>query len=272
MSSILDSCLFNSDRSAFEKMQDNVREFNAIYNRNNIVQDDIFNVIKNYCRKLEQQIEILRYPIHDDELYACTFVREGILFVVINSKLALSKQIFAAAHELYHIYCYVRGDNPDFYSTGSILKAKDIDEFAVAAEDKKANAFAGLFLAPKEFIREQIEIYGIKPEYIGLKDILQLMDIFAMPYKAVIIRLLEDGLISEKKADEMLSKSTDEIEKLIQLTGISKRWQISTEQILELGTLEEKLMSNIEFGFLTDDRAKDDQESIQNIKDLLSRK
>lgn len=270
MNALLKSCLCQKDVIAFDKLRDDVCQLNAVCNGRNIVQDDIFNVIRNYSRKAEQHIEILRYPIDDDELCACTFIREGIIFVVINSVLSLSKQIFAAAHELYHIYCYLQGETPEYYSIGSILKSNVIDENEIAEEDMKANAFAGLFLAPKEFLQEQIDIYGIKIGRIDTKDIIQLMDIFAIPYKAVVLRLYEDGLINEKKADNLLSKKADEIDKTIQLTGMAKRWQMSTEKVLELGSLEERLTDNTEFAFITDERFDDDVETLNKIKAYLS--
>ena len=269
MNALLKSCLYQKDRVAFDKLRDDVRQLNVICNGNNIVQDDIFNVIRNYSRKIEQPIEVLRYPINDDEFCACTFIREGIVFVVINSKLSLSKQIFAAAHELYHIYCYVQGENPDYYSTGSILKSDVIDETVIAEEDMKANAFAGLFLAPKEFLSEQIGVYGIKMGSVDVKGIIQLMDIFAIPYKAVVLRLYEDELVNERKADDLLSKSTEEINKLVVLTGISRRWQTSSEQVVELGSIEEKLSANTELGFLTEERSKDDSDTLKEIKTIL---
>ena len=51
----------------------------------------------------DMPFDMLRYPIEDTDLCACTFIRKGRMFVMINSALPLSKQIFAAAHELYHI-------------------------------------------------------------------------------------------------------------------------------------------------------------------------
>ena len=70
------------------------------------IQDDIFNVLENYVIHHDMPFELLRYPIADVELCACTFIRQGRMFVMVNSAIPLSKQIFAAAHELYHIYCY----------------------------------------------------------------------------------------------------------------------------------------------------------------------
>ena len=57
---------------------------------------------------------MLRYPIHDDELWALTFLKQDTIFVCVNTALPLCKQFFAAAHELYHIYCYVENADQSY--------------------------------------------------------------------------------------------------------------------------------------------------------------
>ena len=106
MCKVLDNSLYMKDRKRYIKISECVTSFNSLYNKNNIIQDDIFNVLENYVTRHGMPFELLRYPIGDAELCACTFIRQGRMFVMINSAIPLSKQIFAAAHELYHIYCY----------------------------------------------------------------------------------------------------------------------------------------------------------------------
>lgn len=62
---------------------------------------------------------MLRYPIHDDELWALTFLKQDTIFVFVNTAFPLCKQFFAAAHELYHIYCYV--ENADQFCHAQIV-------------------------------------------------------------------------------------------------------------------------------------------------------
>ncbi len=50
----------------------------------------------NDTNALEMNCRVIYYPIADDEICG---------FVYINSYLPLEKQVFAAAHELYHIWC-----------------------------------------------------------------------------------------------------------------------------------------------------------------------
>ena len=226
-------------------------------NGHNIIQDDIFNVIQNYARKNGISLQLIRYPISDKDLCACTFVRRGTLFVYDNSTLALSKQIFAAAHELYHIKEYIEEKNPEYSNEGSILNAVSMDEESALQEDVEANAFAGLLLAPKEFLFEQIGIYGINVGNIQRRDIVMLMDIFAIPYKAVVLRLFEDGFISENSALRLLQIPDEEIDKMVQITGKGNRWQKPTA-VVELGDLREKFIRAENKGFVYEERSEDD--------------
>ena len=127
-------------------------------------------------------LEILRYPFKDDELWAFIFVKKDTLFLCVNSDLAICKQIFAVAHELYHIHCYAEDIDPDTITCGSLLDSKTVDDLAVSKEDLEANAFAGLILMPDRMLDEQLKLYGIAGEKISLDDVLILMDLFALPY------------------------------------------------------------------------------------------
>jgi len=268
MNVILVNSLYHMDKTRFCVIGDMAKGLNATCNGNNIVQDDIFNVIRNYGRRHGQQIELIRLPVNDEEFCACTFVRKGRIFIVSNSHLVLSKQIFAAAHELYHIIKYVKGEDEDFPLHGSILKSDVLEAMDAEAEDRDANAFAGLFLAPSNALKEQIDIYSITLNSPGIKDILRLMDIFAIPYKAVIIRLYEENLISEKKADELLRTNGQIIEKEMNLTGIAERWQ-KKDNSIEWGSLKEDMAFNEKSGMITDTRVDADKERIKKLIDAV---
>ena len=265
MNAALRKSLYHLDKSRFGLIHDASKEFNATCNGNNIVQEDIFNIIKNYGCRSDQKIEIIRIPIKDDDFCACTCVRKGRIIIVSNSILPMSKQIFAAAHELYHIIKFVNGEDDDFPLHGSILKAKVLDEANVESEDRDANAFAGLFLAPSNALKEQIDIYNITTSNLHPRDIIRLMDIFAIPYKAVILRLYEENFIDEKKADELLNTDFSVIENEIYLTGIALRWQKTDTGIIEIGSLNENMSVNEKLGFITESRAESDKGRISEL-------
>lgn len=53
-----------------------------------------------------------------------------------------------------------------------------------------------------------------------------LMDIFAIPYKAMVLRLVEENKISYQKASGLLDISGEYIQKRIAVTGKAKRWSL----------------------------------------------
>ena len=89
----------------------------------------------------ELALEVLRYPFRDDELWAFTFVKKGTIFLCVNTELPMCKQIFATAHELYHIHCYAEDINTSTITSGSLLDSKTVDEEAATQEDLEAKCF-----------------------------------------------------------------------------------------------------------------------------------
>ena len=76
MNNVLKDSLFVSQNRKFDEIQSVVRQFSAEYVGNSIIKDNIFAVIQNYARKKEIALELLRFPIHDDELWALTFLKQ----------------------------------------------------------------------------------------------------------------------------------------------------------------------------------------------------
>ena len=94
----IDNSLFMTDRAKYNVIRKHAISFNSNYTGSNIIQDDIFHIVENYVRQHDMQMEMFRFPLGDDELCACTFIRSGRIFVVVNTDMPLSKQIFATAH------------------------------------------------------------------------------------------------------------------------------------------------------------------------------
>ena len=181
MALLFDSILYKKDSKRFEQIREIAAGFSSYYIGQNIIQDDIFTVIENYARTKEMPLEWLRFPIRDPELCACTFIRSGRIFVMLNSGIPMSKQIFAAAHELYHIRCFLDEDNSELIKQGSILNSATIEAGTTEAEEMEANAFAGILLAPVDALEQQIRIYQINKQAIEMAHI----------YASVLSSLLE---------------------------------------------------------------------------------
>lgn len=266
MNNVLEDSLFVCQNKKFDEIQSIVRQFLAEYVGNSIVKDNIFAVIQNYARKKEISLELLRFPIYDDELWALTFLKQNTIFVCVNTTLPLCKQFFAAAHELYHIYCYVENADQSYIKNGSMLDSATGDETGRTQEDLEANAFAGLLLMPNQIIHEQIVLYGLDKKLSEVDSILMLMDMFAMPFKAVVLRLFESETISHKQAEKLLEINSDQVMKRVRLTGKAKRWQLNGNGTESFGTLFEKVEYNEQHEYLTESRNNDDVTYLAQLK------
>lgn len=266
MYNVLDNCLFEKNREKFEQLREKADAFNMNFNGNNIIQDDIFRIIENYTKRKNEPLELLRYPIDAEELCACTFLRGGRIFVLVNSQMPLSKQIFAVGHELYHVWCYLENDDPQLVQNGSMLDSMTMDDTTTEQEEMEANAFAGLLLVPSDILYQQIRIYGIDVIRISMMDILMLMEIFAVPYKAVVLRLYEDGLISEAQVKELFRISPDEVKRQIRISGKAKRWALIPQGVEQFGSLEENMEVNEENMVLQPNRLNSDKKRLEEIR------
>lgn len=258
--------LYKKQNRQFEKIKEQSVTFAANYCGNTIIRDSIFGIVSNYARRRELSLEVLRFPFHDDELWAFTFVKRGTVFLCANSGLSMCKQIFATAHELYHIRCYAEDINTSTITNGSILEAKTFDDEAATQEDLEANAFAGLILMPDTSLAEQFKLFGLSKEKIDVDDVLVLMDIFALPYKAVVMRLVESGIIVQEKAQQLLKADSNRVMLRIELTGKARRWQQTGERLLHYGSLLNNLAFNCEYDLLTATREESDKAYLEKIK------
>jgi len=266
MENVLENSLYMQDNIKFKQLTQAVIQFNSIYNGNNIIQDDIFSVLVNYARKNRECLDLLRFPTKDDDFCALTCVQKGRIFVYVNSWLPLSKQIFAAAHELYHIWCFIENRDRSVLRKGSFLSASAMDEDVKSQEDREANAFAGLLLVPSSALREQMQIYGIDREHLGMEEFIRLMAIFSVPYKAILMRLCEDRYLDQTDLMHFLSVPKTTYEKSILYTPDAQRWQRRTPEILQAGSLQQLIDQNQEYELLTNTRAASDLEVLHNIR------
>ncbi len=261
MGNVLDNSLFIQRPEKFQELSGAVDLFNIRYNGSNIVQDDIFSILKNYARTKGISLELLRFPVKDEDFCALTCVRKEKIFVYVNSWLPLSNQIFAAAHELYHIWCFIEEKDISVLRKGSLLNASDMDEDVKNNEDREANAFAGMLLVPSKVLFEQMKIYGISREKQNLEDIIQLMAIFSVPYKAILLRLYEEGYMNLEHVNEFLKIEKEVLKKKISYVVEAERWQNRTPEIIQLGSLKQLMDQNQEDELPTDSRAASDQKT-----------
>ncbi len=265
MDSIFDGLLCRRNPRQFEQIRRAAESFSGLYAGHNIIQDDIFIITENYARLNDMPLEWFRFPIEDKELRACTFVRGGRIFVVLNTALALSEQIFAAAHELYYIRCFLEESSPELERSGSILDSGAADDTG-KEEEAEADTFARLLLVSADELVRQIRIYQIDKSLFTEDDLLLLMEIFAVPYEEMILRLLEEQVISDEKAAELAGIPQERIRKRIELTGRAKRWSQALTGNEKLGSLPENLTVNMEKGAVPKSRLDSDWLRLEEIK------
>lgn len=212
-----------------------------------IIQDEIFRLIEDI-----EGLDLLLFPIEDDELcgFICNY--KGQNFMYINTYLPYEKQIFAAAHELYH---HQKNGTKELLHTDTIEESEEL-------EDRKANLFAALLLAPDKALQRQLELLKVtKSSDITELKIVKLMNIFAVPYKTMVLRLYEIDLIDLDEAKMWLNISDrnhqEGILYLIKKHKIGERWQKRTKTV-KYSNLKALIYDNDEMELLPEEKIKND--------------
>ena len=212
-----------------------------------VIGEEVFKI-------LEQAALLILYPIDDDELCGFVCKKDDRIFAFVNSAIPLEKQIFAAAHELYHIWY-----DESALVTGEMVKS-DTLEIDLNGIETKANRFAAMFLVQKQLINEELSNLSIdKAEQLDVSHIVRLMDLFGVPYKTIVRRLFEIAFIDRRQCEELLGiPDRDEtagvrlIQKRLQ---IGERWQQRTRTI-RFASLINYTLSAYEKGTITFERLR----------------
>ena len=193
---------------------------------NDIIGTQIFSILSLYAR-------VIYYPLGKDAPWGFTRISgsqdDALLekpFVAINSSIPVDCQVFAAAHELYHIWYE---QNPD------VLPADLLNGQEQELSEKRANRFAAEFLVDEQLLKQEIDIYKIKRYTI--KNTLQLAFLFSVPYRTMVKRLLETGIITGPEAAKLLLETEDSVEqykKRYSIPSISVDERIAMDNLVEL--------------------------------------
>lgn len=221
-----------------EEVRNQARERLGVCRKSNdIIGSQIFSILGLYAR-------VIYYPLGQNAPWGFTRIsgskNDASLekpFVAINTSIPVDCQVFAAAHELYHIW-YEK--NPD------ILPSDLLDGEDKESSEKKANRFAAEFLIDEIMLRQEMDIYKIKK--ISVKSILQLANLFVVPYRAMAKRLHEINVISKDELEQFLSESDDSIQqyrKRYAFLSPESDGQIAVDNLAELAVsaFESKLVT-----------------------------
>jgi len=205
-------------------------------------QDDIIG--DHVFRLLEQNCRVLYYPLEEDDVWGFIERIKGQLFVCINTSIPYEKQVFAAAHELYHIW--FDGENAQEVVLSSNLEETEASHIDVC--ELKANRFAAEFLAETKLLEKEMLRYKIDNNEITIKEVLLLCDVFTIPYKTMVRRLHETKAIRHNTLVELLYVTENEIKKRKTILGINA--PVKQDYIL-LDNLIEKSVEVYERGLIT---------------------
>ena len=204
---------------------------------NDIIGTQIFNILSLYAR-------VIYYPLGDDAPWGFTRISGSTNdaelekpFVALNTSISVPCQVFAAAHELYHIWYEQKPD---------MLPGNLLDEDDKEINEKKANRFAAEFLVDEEILCQEIRTYKINR--VSIKEVLQLSELFTVPYKAMVKRLHETGNIDGITKEQLLSEPDESI------SQYRKRYAISegeADNRIAIDNLVDLSVNAYELGFIT---------------------
>lgn len=193
---------------------------------NDIIGIQIFSILSLYAR-------VIYYPLGENAPWGFTRIsgaRNNAKlekpFVAINTSIPLDCQVFAAAHELYHIWYET---NPD------VLPSDLLEEKDKTINEKKANRFAAEFLVDEMLLKKEVDIYEINQ--FTIKNILQLCELFVVPYRTMVKRLAEVHMISSDALQELLSESEESINKYRKMYSFALREpdeRVAMDNLVEL--------------------------------------
>lgn len=196
---------------AIQQFIDSIKkETPYFFGSNLIIRDDIFSI-------LEKTAIVVFYPLEDENdgfHIQRTLKGKSTDFVYINTSKAIEKQIFTAAHELGH-----RLDVEKYIS--ECCKKFDVQKY----RENVVNRFATLLLVPENEFRTVVEeklkelkgdeIESSSPIQISLIEVFRLtaflMDYFFVPFKTIVYRYSETGIITKDVRNKILSNYSEKL-------------------------------------------------------------
>jgi Zn-dependent peptidase ImmA (M78 family) len=150
---------------------------------------DIFSLVAT-----KNDLSLVFYPFSENISGICIKNHE-VKLIAINSKMTDGRQRFTIAHELYHLYFHEE--------IGKFVCSMDMSITKDPIE-KEADQFASYFIVPYEALRDFITLkLGKKKGGIQIEDVVCIEQTFKLSRQATLFRLLDEGFLSQEKADLM---------------------------------------------------------------------
>ena len=151
---------------------------------------DIIPLVNNI-----DNLTLVFYPMSDKISGICIKNEAGNV-IAVNSNMTMGRQNFSVAHELYHIY----HDDNGFRTT---VCQKELG--TNKAEEQKAEQFASYFLMPPDSMKEMIDKVkkDTNKKRLSEENVIKLEQHFRISRQAMLIRLIDEGELTEKEANGM---------------------------------------------------------------------
>lgn len=210
--------------SDVKKIEDKAQQQRNSYRLGEVspIGSNIFNVIEK-----QYNCALLLYPIETQKVAGFTRKNDGIVQIFINSSFNRSFQIFAAAHELYHLMEI--SDNDTFILCEKDDISESYTDIRIDINELRANYFAAAFLLPEKVIKDRF----VLKKYLSVNDnfildILQIESEYSVPYKTIIKRIKELGIVNNVTFEKLLDYE-NEIPHYIKMLDV-----VTANTILEL--------------------------------------
>jgi len=188
--------------------------------------DSVFRVLENIGT-------LIFYPFDETDLWGIYASKQDRDYFIINSSLPLEKQIFAAAHELAHSFDIARIPF-EVVTSDLLMEYSDHDEYgeALQSADIVANRFAAEFLVGKSNLL--IEWDSLSSSMDIKSRIVLLSDLFLVPYKTILKRLKEIGILEEgEQYSELSAVKKEEIASIAErLECCSRNFEVPQQKRL----------------------------------------
>ncbi len=193
-----------------------------------------------YRAIFELGVTCVKRPL-ESQISGATLKTQRVNLILINSNKSLGHQNFTVAHELYHC----------LYDEGLINKACSIGSLGQGPSSERiADRYAKHLLMPEDGILNQLRIRGKSDETLGLVDIINLEQFFAVSRKAMLWRLQELKLI--QNVDE--EKYGTNIIRGVRSFGKSDSLYKATNEEAIISDYAERAFEALEKDLITDSR------------------
>lgn len=144
---------------------------------------------------------ILLYSLKTRKIAGFTRKKGDTIQIFVNTSFNLSFQVFATAHELYHLIDLKEKSIDKFIICNNQDISESIDDSGSSIEEIKANYFAAAFLMPKAVIEKRFS--NLKSnKYSEVDLVLEIMKLqyeYEIPYKTILKRLKELRIIGNEE-------------------------------------------------------------------------